>query len=76
MLNEFQPPTERRARAYSFVAPQRNQVDAPDDTAELTIPIGGVQAGTYLVRAHVDGAESPLTVNELGQYATPQVTIP
>ena len=77
LLNEFQPPPDRPARAYSFVAPSRNQPAAPETAASIAIPVQGVMAGRYLVRAQVDGAESPLVVNAAtGQYETPQVNIP
>src|SRR5262249_6310772 len=50
-------------RAYSFPAPPRNKVSDPDTTDTLTIPISGVQSGTYYVRVQVDGAESLLDVD-------------
>ncbi len=77
LLNERNPPDTRPARAYSFVAPPRNQPSAPDTAASLAIPVQGLAAGTYLVRAQVDGAESPLGVNATtGRYESPTVTIP
>jgi hypothetical protein len=41
----------------------------------VTIPIKGVRAGSYLVRIQVDGAESPLEVNGGGQYVAPLLTL-
>jgi len=70
-------PTGATPAAYTLVAPSRTT-----DTNTLTIPISGVQAGAYLVRIQVDGAESPLTVDTnpasptFNQYIGPQVTIP
>jgi hypothetical protein len=76
LLNEFQPPSGRPARAYTFSAPPRNETD-PDETDSITVPISGVAPGTYLVRVQVDGAESPLGFDEAtGQYDSSQVTLP
>ena len=75
LLNEFNPPTNRLAHAYSFEAPSRNQPATPESTADLTFAIVGVLPGDYLVRVQVDGAQSVLDINGSGQYAAPQVTI-
>ncbi|MDZ8189497.1 MAG: DUF4255 domain-containing protein [Nostoc sp. ChiSLP02] len=57
--------------AYSFlVAPRAEDTDAID------IPVNNVKPGTYIVRVRVDGAESPLSKNQSGEYDSPQVTIP
>jgi hypothetical protein len=77
LLNEFQPPSDRPARTYAFSAPPRNEPTDPDETNSITVPISGVEPGTYLVRVQVDGAESPLEFDEAtGQYDSPQVTLP
>jgi hypothetical protein len=77
LLNEFQPPSERPARAYAFGAPPRNKATDPDETNSITLPISGIAPGVYLVRAQVDGAESPLGFDEAtGQYDSPQVALP
>ena len=77
LLNEFQPPSDRPARAYTFSAPPRNEPTDPDETNSITVSISGVEPGTYLVRVQVDGAESPLGFDEAtGQYDSPQVTLP
>src|SRR5215218_8448442 len=77
LLNEFQPPSDRPARAYTFSAPPRDEPTDPDETNSITVPISGVEPGTYLVRVQVDGAESPLGFDEAtGQYDSPQVTLP
>ena len=76
LLNEFNPPSNRPARAYSFEAPSRNQPASPESTADITFSIAGVQPGAYLVRVQVDGAQSVLEVDGGGQYNLPQVTIP
>ncbi len=56
--------------AYSFLA-----VPPTQDTDAITIPVKNVKPGTYIVRARVDGAESPLQKNQFGEYDSPQVTI-
>jgi hypothetical protein len=72
LLNEFQPPTTRAPFAYTFQAPLRNQ--PPASVSTITVPTVGVEAGDYLVRVQVDGAESLLGVDGSGQLATPRVT--
>ncbi len=62
--------------AYTFAAPTRDA-----DTEAIAIPISNVQAGVYLVRLQVDGAESLLAVDSnpnsptFNQYIEPTVTI-
>jgi hypothetical protein len=81
LLNEFDPPPGRAARAYGFLAPveavasppELNSPPAPED---IVIPIAGVTAGAYLVRVQVDGAESPLEADSAGLYSAPQVVVP
>jgi len=83
LLNEFQPAPPSppgAARAYSFTAPPRFSLESPppglpSPQSNVTVPIRGVQPGAYLVRVRVDGAESPLGANALGQFDSPQVTI-
>lgn len=88
LLNEFNPPppsppgaTESAALAYSFNAPSRLNLQSPPGSPpppseNITIPISGVRAGTYLARIQVDGAESPLGTDTMGQYNSPQLSIP
>jgi hypothetical protein len=84
ILNELapaaSPPVASSGASYSFMAPSRLNVspppDPPDSTQIFAIPIRGVNAGTYLMRVQIDGAESPLTANvNTGQYVEPQVEI-
>lgn len=75
LLNEYQAPGDRPARAYSFVAPAPAAA-APPTSATAVIPVRGVAAGTYLVRTQVDGAQSVLGVGPDGHYSTPRVVIP
>lgn len=56
--------------AYSFLVEPRTK-----DTDVIIIPVKNVKPGNYLVRAQVDGAESPLHKNHSGAYDSPQVTI-
>ncbi len=78
LLNEFDPPGDRPAHSYSFKAPPRDE-----DASLIVIHISDVAPGDYLVRAQVDGAESPLTADTdtdpsgstFNQYIEPKVTI-
>lgn len=60
-----------REVAYRFAGAPRTA-----DGDLLTIPVTDVLPGDYLLRVQVDGAESPLTVDDSGAYAGPRVTIP
>jgi hypothetical protein len=85
LLNEFIPITsppssgEEIPNSYSFIAPTRRPLSPPTSppgpSVNVTIPIKGVRAGSYLVRIQVDGAESPLEVNGGGQYVAPLLTL-
>jgi hypothetical protein len=81
LLNERNPPADRPPRAYRFDAPSRDEPGAPETTDTITISIAGVQAGAYLVRVQVDGAESLLDVDTdetsatFNQYISPMVNI-
>lgn len=76
LLNEFNPPANRQARAYSFKAPPGNGIaDPATETDSIKIAYKKVIAGDYLVRVQVNGAESLLQVDGTGKYATPKVTI-
>lgn len=59
-MNEFNPPSNRAARAYSFDAAAHNKPADPEETDTLVFPINGVRDGVYLVRIQIDGADSPL----------------
>jgi uncharacterized protein DUF4255 len=75
-LNEFQPLSDRPARAYSFRASAGNGVVPPAvDTDTIEFDYVNVIPGDYLVRAKVDGGESVLSFDNAGQFAQPRVTI-
>ena len=84
-LNQFTPISSPPAEvdlipdSYSFVAPTRRPLSPPTSppgpSENITIPIKGVKAGSYLVRIQVDGAESPLGMNSAGQYVSPLLTL-
>ncbi len=80
LLNELNPPNTRTALAYSFKAPFGYQLSPPlsppDLTENISIPVSGLKAATYLVRVQVDGAESVLETTANGQFNSPVVTIP
>jgi hypothetical protein len=72
-LNEFVAgPVTEPLNAYSF-----QLADALTNPATtITISVSGVEAGDYLVRIMVDGAESPLETDGEGKYNAPQISIP
>ena len=75
-LNELDPPAPRAPRAYSFHAPTGNGIVDPNtETTSVAIPFDRVEPGTYLVRVHIDGAESLLTADATGKYIGPSVTV-
>jgi hypothetical protein len=59
------------AASFTFEAASRGA-----DTDTLVIPIAGVKPDEYLVRVQVDGAESLLTPDGAGVFASPKVAIP
>src|SRR5215467_13355117 len=78
LVASLSPPSSS-ASAYSFNAASRvlfSPPGPPGASNSITIPISGVEAGTYLVRIQVDGAESPLGADAAGGFVAPQMTIP
>lgn len=77
LLNAFDPPPGGSARGYSFPAPPDNGITDPNQasTATVRIPFKNVQAGEYLVRVRVDGAESVLLPDASGRYAQPRIDL-
>ncbi len=67
LLNEV---SSGGALAYSFAVQPRSE-----DTDAIAIHIKDVKAGTYFVRVQVDGAQSLLSINQSGEYDSPQVFI-
>ncbi|HKP03807.1 MAG TPA: DUF4255 domain-containing protein [Chthoniobacterales bacterium] len=75
LLNEFDAPNNRPARAYSFPAPANNGITNQDpDTDKISFAVNSVTPGAYLVRAQVDGAQSLLD-DTAGKYDSPKITI-
>ncbi len=65
-------PDDAVAAAYSF-----RSEPLTEDTPTVSFDVEGVVDGTYLVRIQVDGAESPLTVDDTtGRFDEPKVVIP
>jgi hypothetical protein len=79
MLNEYRPPADRPAWAYSFAVPPRQAADPDpnsDEGGSIRVHVEGLRPGTYLVRVQVDGARSPLRYSgSLARYDWPRVTI-
>lgn len=69
-------------QSYVFEDERRDREGDPEQTPDLDIPFAGVEAGTYLLRISVDGAETPLAVDGVagspteGQYVGPTVVVP
>jgi hypothetical protein len=76
LLNQLNSEAGKAPMIYSFQAPVLTLHSPPILLDTVAIPVSGVQAGTYLVRIRVDGAESPLGVDAAGNFSTPQVIIP
>lgn len=68
--------------SYVFADERRDGEGNPEQTAALDVTFTGVAAGSYLLRLSVDGAESPLEVDQTegspthGQYIRPVVVVP
>ena len=76
LLNEFNTAPGSPPHAYTFAAPAGNGLpDGIPDTAMVDVVFAHVVAGTYLVRAQVDGAESVLAQDGSGLFATPRVAL-
>jgi hypothetical protein len=75
LLSEMNAPADRAARAYSFRAPARDQAPSVSESSTIVVRANDVVPGDYLLRAQVDGAESPLAVDGNGLYVSPRVTI-
>ena len=83
LLNETPAPANRPACAYSLSAPKDNGITdaAVEDTATISFPLTGVEAGDYFVRVQVDGAESALITDTtegsptFNQFIGPKITV-
>jgi hypothetical protein len=79
LLSETNPPVVAPGHAYSIPAPPENGITTAgiDETATITFPLDGVEAGQYFVRVQVDGAESLLDIDTTpGSSTLNQVTGP
>jgi hypothetical protein len=76
LLNELDGAPDATPHAYSFPVPAQTFGSPPAASGQLSVPIKGVEAGKYLVRLQVEGAESPVFRDALGRYAEPSVAIP
>jgi hypothetical protein len=78
-MNEFNPPGNRAARAYSFDSSPHNKTGDPAETDTLVFPIHGVRDGVYLARVQIDGADTALEQDPDPNdpvYVGPKMTIP
>jgi len=81
ILNQINPPPGEQSRSFVIPAPDNNGIADPliDSTNEISFPLDSVTAGTYLLRAVVDGAENLLTHSFNGshwQFSDTPVVIP
>ncbi len=75
-LYELDAPEDRPARSYSFPAPRDNGITGlATETAAIDFAFSNVETGDYLVTVQVDGAESILSVDGTGKFASPKVKI-
>lgn len=74
LLTEILDPAPA-GRDLRFVTLQPNEEDTDGPWADLTFDASAVEAGVYLVRAQVDGAESLLTVTRDGGPPQPGPTV-
>lgn len=72
LLNRLDPPPGEAPGSYVIDASLRSG-DVPSDV--LRFPLAGVEAGNYLVRVQIDGAESPLETDPNGAYNGPAVEV-
>jgi len=78
ILNEFNSPADRQARAYRFEVSFTPPSPLDTSVASIVTRVEKVVAGDYLVRVQVDGAESPLNLGPdptNPMYFEPKVTI-
>jgi hypothetical protein len=80
LLAPASPPAAAAPLAYSFQAPPLYSLQSPPSspplpTSLVVVPFTGVAHGDYLVRAQVDGADSPLGTDANGMYMSPKVTV-
>jgi len=78
ILNEFDPPDDRPARAYRFEVSFTPAGPSDTSVASIVTRVEEVAAGDYLVRVQVDGAESPLEPGPDPNhpiYSEPKVTV-
>ncbi|MFQ5603175.1 MAG: DUF4255 domain-containing protein [bacterium] len=70
LLNTVPTADNSTSDSYSFPAAPREQ-----DSRTVNIPIRDVKNGLYLVRLQIDGAQSPLQVDEGGKFEGPKIQI-
>jgi hypothetical protein len=81
-LLERLPPADRAPRMFGVPAPSRDQPAQPDTAVTFTLTASNIEAGDYVVRLQVDGAESVLVADAdpdsptFNQFIQPRVTIP
>jgi len=73
LLNEIGNAAGTLPLAYSFHS--SIPLSPPGPAEDIVIHVSGLKAGTYLLRIQVDGAESPLGTDAIGNYNAPIITL-
>ncbi|MCB0585541.1 MAG: DUF4255 domain-containing protein [Phaeodactylibacter sp.] len=75
LLNQINLPPGSTPASYSFILPTTFWDSNTSPVGTLPFEVTGVLEGDYLIRIQVDGAESPLTTNNVGTFNGPQINI-
>jgi hypothetical protein len=78
VLNRAGAVPEGKPRSYAFTVLAKDAMATPadPDTDTLALPFTLVEAGDYLLRVEVDGAQSLLGAGADGRFDAPLVTVP
>ena len=73
LMDEVAPAAGTKPRSYQFDAPF--PLGARSDPQTASVQVTNVAAASYLVRAQVDGAQSPLGIGPAGTFDSPVVNL-
>jgi hypothetical protein len=74
LMNQVDNPPGTTAKAYSFHTSLPSSPPGPSE--DIVVPVSRIEAGNYLLRIRIDGAESPLGTDANGKYNSPLITLP
>ncbi len=81
-LIERLPPADRAPRVFAVVAPSRDVPAEPETRAVFTLTAANIEAGDYVARLQVDGADSTFVADAdpqsptFNQFIAPRVQVP